>query len=146
MTLRFDWGTKMSLAGAEVREKLDTITEDLPRDVKPPLVMHYDPSDEPVVTLAFFGSGDPAELRVRAETAIKPDLETLPGVAAVRISGGNVQEIQVLVDRGSLAAHGMDLKAVSDQIENANINFPGGKIIRGQLELPVRTPWDASLP
>ncbi|MGO9570987.1 MAG: efflux RND transporter permease subunit [Desulfomonilaceae bacterium] len=54
VTLKFDWGSKMSLAAAEVRDKLDTITEELPREVKPPLVMHYDPSDEPVVTLAFF--------------------------------------------------------------------------------------------
>ncbi len=43
----------MSLIAAEVREKLDLITEELPRDVKPPLVMHYDPSEDPIVTLCL---------------------------------------------------------------------------------------------
>jgi HAE1 family hydrophobic/amphiphilic exporter-1 len=139
VTLRFEWGSKMSLAATEVREKLDPITEALPRDVKPPLVMHYDPSEDPIVTLAFYGTGDTASLRLRVETSIKPDLETLPGVAAVRLSGGGVSEIMVLVDRGRIAALGLDLKTVANQIEAANINFPGGKIIRGPLELPVRT-------
>jgi len=139
VTLRFDWGSKMSLAATEVREKLDSITEALPRDVKPPLVMHYDPSEDPIVTLALFGSGDPATTRLLAESVIKTELETLSGVATVRLSGGYVPEIQVLVDRGRLAAHGQDLKSVSDGIEAGNINFPGGKIQRGPVEMPVRT-------
>ena len=139
VTLRFDWGAKMSVAAAEVREKLDTITEGLPRDVKPPLVMHYDPSQDPIVTLALFGSADPAATRLLAEDTIKPELETIPGVATVRISGGYIPEIQVLVDRGRLAAHDLDLKNVADRIEAGNINFPGGKIQRGSLEFPVRT-------
>lgn len=139
VTLRFDWGSKMSLAATEVREKLDPIADALPREVKPPLVTHYDPSEEPIVTLAFCAGADIASLRSRAETSIKPDLETLPGVAAVRLSGGGVSEIQVLVDRGRIAAQSLDLKTVANQIEAANINFPGGKIIRGPFELPVRT-------
>lgn len=139
VTLMFDWGLKMGLAATEVREKLDPITDVLPRDVKPPLVIHYDPSEDPVVTLAFFGSGSPASLRLLAETSIKPHLETVEGVAAVRLSGGDVPEIMILVDRGRIVAQGLDLKTVADQIESANINFPGGKIVRGPLELPVRT-------
>lgn len=139
VTLRFDWGTNMSLAAAEVREKLDTITESLPREVKPPLVSHYDPADEPVVTLAVIGD-DPAEaLRRRAETVIKPELETVAGVAAVRISGGSVPEIQVLVDRARLAAYALDLSMVVERISAANINFPGGKIVTDGIELPLRT-------
>jgi len=139
VTLRFDWGTNMSLAAAEVREKLDTITEQLPRDVKPPLVSHYDPADEPVVTLAVVGDDAPEVLRRRAETVIKPDLETVAGVAAVRISGGSVPEIQVLVDRARLAAHALDLSTVVERIAAANINFPGGKIVTGGMDLPLRT-------
>jgi hydrophobic/amphiphilic exporter-1 (mainly G- bacteria), HAE1 family len=139
VTLRFDWGARMSLAAAEVREKLDGITEALPRDIKPPFVLHYDPSDEPVLVVAFHASGNAADLRVRAETLIKPELEALPGVATVRVSGGNVQEIQVLVDKGRLVAHNIDLKMICSQIENANINFPGGKIVQGPVELPLRT-------
>lgn len=139
VTLRFDWGTNMSQAAAEVREKLDTITESLPRDVKPPLVSHYDPADEPVVTLAIIGDDSPQELRRRGETVIKPELETVAGVAAVRVSGGSVPEIQVLVDRARLAAHALDLSTVVERIAAANINFPGGKIVTGGMELPLRT-------
>ena len=89
ITLRFDWGTDMSITAAEVREKLDTITESLPKNVKPPLVMHYNPSDEPVVTLAVYGSEELGTLRLWAENMAKTELETLPGVAVAKVSGGS---------------------------------------------------------
>ncbi|MEW6351744.1 MAG: efflux RND transporter permease subunit [Thermodesulfobacteriota bacterium] len=139
VTLTFAWGAPMSHVAAEVREKLDLITEELPHQVKPPLVMHYDPGAEPVATLALSGPEDSVWMRRHAEDVLKPQLECLPGVAAVRVSGGLVPEIQVSADRGRLSAHRLHLGNVADRIEAANINFPGGKILRGPLELPLRT-------
>ncbi|MFH1117176.1 MAG: efflux RND transporter permease subunit [Pseudomonadota bacterium] len=138
--LLFDWGEDMHSAAAEVREKLDLIADELPRDVKPPLVLHYNPAEAPVVVMALYGpAADSTELRTIAETALKPDLETAPGVAAVRVTGGLVREIQVRADRGRLVAHRTDLRTLVEKIENANINFPGGKIVRGTIELALRT-------
>lgn len=137
--LKFEWGSKMSLVATEVREKLDPITEALPRNVDPPLVTHYNPSDDPIVTLALLGSKDLSDLRVQAETVFKPELETVAGVATVRVTGGLVREIQVLVDAGRVVAQNLDLRDLSNRLETANINFPGGKILQGPLELSLRT-------
>ncbi len=140
VVLLFDWGEDMHSAAAEVREKLDLIADELPRDVKPPLVLHYNPAEAPVAVMALYGpTADSTELRTLAETALKPDLETVPGVAAVRVTGGLVREIQVRADRGRLAAHRTDLRTLVEKIENANINFPGGKIVRGTIEFSLRT-------
>jgi len=137
--LRFNWGANMSNAAAEVREKLDLISDEFPREVKLPVVVQYDPTDTPIITLALTGSKDLSALYVLAKYSLKPDLETVNGVATVRISGGLTPEIQILVDRGRLAAHSVDLKLVADHVEAANINFPGGSLFKGPLELPVRT-------
>lgn len=139
VVLRFNWGSNMSLAAAEVREKLDLVADQFPREAKLPIVFQYDPSDAPIVTLALTGAGDLRELHTNAKTVLKPDLETTGGVAAVRLSGGLVPEIQVLVNVGRLSAQSVDLKLVADRLENANINFPGGTLIKGTTELPVRT-------
>ncbi len=137
--LKFDWGTNIGLAAAEVREKLDLITNELPRDSKLPIVVQYDPSDKPVMTLALTGPEDLAELRVVARNTVKTELETAMQGATIRLAGGLIPEIQVLVDQNRLAAHGLDLKIVTTALEKANINFPGGLVHKGSLDLPVRT-------
>jgi len=139
VTLRLDWGSNINSAAAEVREKLDLITRDLPREVKLPIVMHYNPADAPVAVLALYGSKDLTKLRVLAEKEIGPYLETLPGVASVRINGGLVQEIQILADGGRLTAQDIGLEDLFDRIKNANINFPGGKVTQGPVEFSLRT-------
>ncbi len=139
VTLKFDWGINISMAAAEVREKLDLITDEFPRDAKLPIVVQYDPSDAPIMTLAVTGSEDLTALQVLARNRIKTELETVNGVAAVRLTGGLIPEIQVLADESRLAAHSIDLKTLSTFLEKANINFPGGRVMKGSLELPVRT-------
>jgi len=137
--LRFDWGSNISLVAAEVREKLDLIADTFPREVKLPIVEQYDPAAAPVISVALTGSTDLASLYLVAKDSLKPELETVQGVANVRISGGLTPEVHVLVDQGRLRAQSVDLRVLADRLETANINFPGGSIIEGHLELPVRT-------
>ena len=137
--LVFDWGREMSQSAAEVREKLDSVADQLPRDADPPLVLHFDPSEAPVVTLALIGGGDPMAMREFAEYRLKTKLETAAGVAAVRLSGGLVPEVQVLADRARLVAFGVDLGLMAGEIEAANVNSPAGEIRFKGLEIPVRT-------
>lgn len=139
VALKFDWGSDMSMAAVEVREKLDLIADVLPREAKLPIVVHYDPTDAPILSFALSGSDDLTAMRVLAKSIIKPKLETIAGVASVRLTGGLTPEIQVLADMGRFAAHGLDMQVLANRLESANINFPGGKVRQGILELPVRT-------
>ncbi|MDN5370869.1 MAG: hydrophobic/amphiphilic exporter (mainly bacteria), family, partial [Shewanella sp.] len=90
VALEFEWGTNMDLAGLEVREKLDTI--ELPLDVDKPVLLRFNPNLDPIMRLALPAKdGSEAELkrlRSYAEEELKRELETLPGVASVRLSGG----------------------------------------------------------
>ena len=137
--LVFDWGRDITQSAAEVREKLDSVADQLPRDSEPPLVLHFDPSEAPVISLALTGGGDPMAMREYAEYRLKTKLETAAGVAAVRLAGGLVPEVQVLADRARLVAFGVDLGRMVNRIEAANVNSPAGEIKYRGLEVPVRT-------
>ena len=63
----------------------------------------------------------------------------MAGVASVRLGGAREREIRVAVDLGRLAAHKISIISLRQALEDANLNFPGGKIIQGQYELPLRT-------
>jgi HAE1 family hydrophobic/amphiphilic exporter-1 len=137
--LVFDWDRQLSDAAAEVREKLDAAITQLPHEASPPLVLPYDPSQTPLITLSLTGEVSGLALKDLAEHQIKPKLLTLPGVAAVGIMGGLTPEIQVLADKARLAAYGLDLASVVQGIKKANLNSPAGELRMGQRNMPVRT-------
>jgi HAE1 family hydrophobic/amphiphilic exporter-1 len=136
VTLEFTTGTRMDLASLSVREKLDLVT--LPREAKRPAVLRFDPSLDPIMRLRLAGGGNLQRLRRIAEHTVKSDLEGAPGVAAVKVVGGEEQEIGVEVDAGRLSAVGLTLADVSRRLAEENINLAGGSLTEGQSEYLIR--------
>jgi HAE1 family hydrophobic/amphiphilic exporter-1 len=139
VTLDFVWGTDTNLSTLDVREKLDTITGTLPNDVGNPIIVKFDPSSFPIMTLGVSGQLDMERLTRIASSDIKPKLERVSGVAMARIGGGVEREIVVAVDQGRLFAYGLPISAVVEKLKESNFNFPGGSIERGKTEIRIRT-------
>ena len=136
VTLEFATGTRMDLASLSAREKLDLVT--LPREAKRPAVLRFDPSLDPIMRLRLSGGGNLQRLRRIAEHTVKSDLEGAAGVAAVKVVGGEEQEIGVDVDAGRLSAVGLTLADVSRRLAEENINLAGGSLTEGQSEYLIR--------
>jgi len=146
VTLEFLWGTDMDLAGIDVREKLDALQ--LPLEAERPLLLRFDPSSEPVMRLAFLDKEARADdggverlkaLRRFADDRLKPDLEAVEGSAAVKVSGGYEDEVQVFVDQQKLAQLGLSIEAVTRRIRAENVNLSGGRLEQGTQRFLVRT-------
>jgi HAE1 family hydrophobic/amphiphilic exporter-1 len=146
VTLEFVWGTDMDLAGIDVREKLDLLQ--LPLEARRPLLLRFDPASEPVMRLAFLDVGeseaqDAVErlkaLRRFADDRLKPDLEAVEGSAAVKVSGGFEDEVQVFVDQQKLAQLGLSIDTVTRRIRAENVNLSGGRLEQGTQRFLVRT-------
>ena len=146
VTLEFLWGTDMDLSGIDVREKLDLLQ--LPLESKRPLLLRFDPSSEPVLRLALLDAktqGGEASverlkaLRRLAEDRLKPDLEAVEGSAAVKVSGGYEDEVQVFVDQQKLAQLGLSIDVVTRRIRAENVNLSGGRLEQGTQRFLVRT-------
>ncbi len=150
VTLEFLWGTDMDIAGIDVREKLDIL--ELPLEAERPLLLRFDPSSEPIQRLALVdgaeapsvASLDDSAMRLRllrrfAEDNLKNDLEGVEGTAAVKVSGGFEDEIQILVDEQKLAQLGISIDTVSNRIRAENVNLSGGRLEEGSQRFLVRT-------
>ena len=150
VTLEFLWGTDMDIAGVDVREKLDIL--ELPLEAERPLLLRFDPSSEPIQRLALVddaeaavaGSIEDRALRLRllrrfAEDNLKNDLEGVEGTAAVKVSGGFEDEIQILVDEEKLAQLGISIDTVAGRIRAENVNLSGGRLEEGSQRFLVRT-------
>jgi len=137
VTLEFSWGTNMDLAALDVRERLDVLQ--LPADAERPILLRFDPSLDPILRLGLSGGSDLMQLRLIAEEQVERALERVEGVAAVVVSGGLEEEIQVELDERQLANLGLTADRVLTRLEQENINLTGGRLREGQTEYLVRT-------
>ena len=144
--LEFVWGTSMGDAIQNTLEKLDLVR--MPREAEKPLLLHYDPSLDPVMELSLSGSsksikyqGDEGLRRLRriAELQVKRRLEPIKGVAAARVRGGLEEEIHVLIDEAKLQRVNLSISQVLSRLRAENINAAGGRIREGGAEYMIRT-------
>ena len=119
--LEFSWRTDMDFAGLDVREKLDLLQ--LPLEADKPILLRYDPSSDPIMRVSVSGSSDLSAIRYLCEEFIRSDLESIDGVAAVRVSGGFEEEIQVELDEQRLASLGVSIQEVTSRLAQENINL-----------------------
>jgi HAE1 family hydrophobic/amphiphilic exporter-1 len=143
VVLEFAWGTDMDQASLEVRDKLELLQ--LPLEVKPPVLLRFNPSTQPIMRLAIAASSARAtpeelmNLRRYAEETLKRRLEPVPGVAAVKVGGGLEDEVQVLIDQNKLAQLNLDINVVVQRLQQENVNISGGRIEEGSQRYLVRT-------
>ncbi|KIQ96121.1 Transport protein [Lysobacter sp. A03] len=143
VVLEFAWGTDMDKAGLEVRDKMESLQ--LPLEAKPPVLLRFNPSTEPIIRLALSSrtEGDElrqlAVLRHYADDDLKKKLEPVLGVAAVKVGGGLEDEIQVLVDQEKLSQLNLPIGTVTQRLAQENINISGGRLEEGSQRYLVRT-------
>ena len=141
LVIEFQWGTDMDLAIMELREKLDMVM--LPVELRKPVILRFNPSLDPILRLSISGDAQSytqlRSLRTYAEEELKRALEPIDGVAAVQLSGGLEQEVQVLIDQQQANLRDVTAEMITNRIKNENINVSAGRVYDGQQEFLVRT-------
>ncbi|MDR2911321.1 MAG: efflux RND transporter permease subunit, partial [Bacteroidales bacterium] len=152
--LSFEYGTNTDLAFIEVNEKIDAAMNRLPRDIVRPRVIKASATDIPVFSLnltlkndAAFATGtgkiygneerflDMCEL---SETVIKRQIEQLPEIAMVDVTGLVNREVLIQPDNNLLAITGITLADIESALNNNNIE-PGSMIVRdGYYEYNIK--------
>jgi hydrophobic/amphiphilic exporter-1 (mainly G- bacteria), HAE1 family len=131
-------GTDPTQASLEVERRVNAIRSKLPADASDPRVNKADPNAQPIMEVALTG-GKADQLFEVANDQFVPSLESVPGVAAINISGGQQTEVQVKVDYSKLAAYGLTLANITTALTNANVDAPVGSIDQGAQTLNVRS-------
>jgi HAE1 family hydrophobic/amphiphilic exporter-1 len=112
------------------------------------MLLRFDPSSEPIVRLGLLYEEDAGEassearlktLRRLAEDRIKTDLEAQEGTAAVKVSGGLEDEIQIRVDQQKLSQLRLSIDQIAERIRAENVNLSGGRLEEGDQRFLVRT-------
>lgn len=140
VTLHFALGTNVDFALQDAAKNLERVRSRLPEEADPPTVNKWDPSQMPVFSVAFSSTErDRISLRQWVDQRLRPQLLSVPGVAAVEISGGLVREIQIEVDQERLRTFGLSLAQVISTIRNENQDVAAGRLTSETREIAGKT-------
>ncbi|HEY0372812.1 MAG TPA: efflux RND transporter permease subunit [Thermoanaerobaculia bacterium] len=139
ITIEFDLGTDVNSAMADVRSKIDQIRRDLPEDIEAPIVQKFDPSEQPILSLALSSKTKPiGELTTLADTDLRRTLESIDGVGRVQIAGGLTREIHVILNPAAMNALQISPQQVMAALQQQNLEIPAGRITSANNEQLVR--------
>ncbi len=166
--LEFGWGTDMDYTILEVREKMDSLELPLgvrrpsilrfdpsldpilrfglfrekPEKIQEQVTAGTHKTESNTgnaVSSEVFNEEELKYLRRYADEQIKKELEAALGVAAVRISGGLEDEIQVFIDQMKVAQLNLSIGTISGILRAENVNLSGGRLEEGTHQFLVRT-------
>jgi HAE1 family hydrophobic/amphiphilic exporter-1 len=137
VTIEFAWHTNMDFATLKVREKLDLLR--FPVGATKPVILRYDPNQDPVMKLGLTGDADLARIRYVAEKEVKQALESIEGVAACSVSGGLEDEIHIDIDEQKLSLLNIPITTVASRLSQENVDLSAGILKQKDTQFLVRT-------
>jgi HAE1 family hydrophobic/amphiphilic exporter-1 len=139
VTVSFVLEKDADVAAQEVRDRINTVLRDLPKDADPPIIQKFDPDSVPVLAIALSGPAPIRDVTEFADKKLRRRLESIDGVGQVLIVGGRPRQINVVVDTEKLTSLGLTTAQLVAALQSQNVQIPGGKVEQGLRDLTLRT-------
>ncbi len=121
----------------DVRGHFDRVKPDLPDGVEDPVVSMSEPL-LPVIAVVLYGDVTEEQLRDSA-IDVRDELQTIPGITRIAVSGIREREIWVEVQPAALEANGLTFGEVGQAIAAGNLDLPGGQVKSRDGNIRIRT-------
>jgi len=126
----------------DVRDKVAAVI--LPRDAKTPLVSKLDIGGASVINLFLTAkNSNIKELMLFADEKVKPKLQKINGVGAIKIIGYKDREIKIYPNPNLLNKFGITVAELNGIVAKENVKIGGGKLISSSKEFTLKTKADA---
>jgi len=141
ITVEFTRGSDMDFARLELGERIQSIRDDLPPDVRPEIQAYvpreFETGERVDMRYTLTGSYTFEHLRRFADEGLRPQLVALDGVEEVAVQGGEDREIRVELDRQRMEAYSVRPYDVALALDAAELVRTAGRLLRGNTEWVV---------
>ncbi|OGF04888.1 MAG: hypothetical protein A2W00_14320 [Candidatus Eisenbacteria bacterium RBG_16_71_46] len=138
---RFLVGSSADEALIRVRTRLDEAARALPPGATVVSAVPRSIDDVPVLALTLWDPErtdlDQSDLR-RVAAELAAELRKSPGVARVRLLGGEPREVRIAIDPAAMSATGVTVTELERALEGAGVSLPAGSAERGGVGRALR--------
>jgi multidrug efflux pump len=119
----------------------------LPQAIEEPVIAKVEADAFPVIWLAFSSDTlNALQINDLVNRVVKPRLQTVTGVADVRIFGERKYAMLVSLDHARLSSYKLTPQDVEDAIRRSNLELPAGRIESTNREFSVSSQTDLTRP
>ena len=146
VTVEFYLERNLEQAAQDVRDKVAAVRNTLPRDTEPPVIEKISPEDQPIIWIAVWGDRSIRDLTHYADKILKRDIEKIPGVGSVTISGGRTRQVRIWIDRKKMDAASLTADDIKSALGREHKEVPGGRVENTRTEYVVKTKGEYETP
>ena len=139
VVLEFDAGFDPDSALADVREKVDLASAELPHEAEEPTVHEINLSQFPVIILTLSGEV-PERALTRIAKNLGEDLESIPQVLEARVIGDREEVVEVIVDPSILRSYSLSQGELIGFIARNNKVVAAGNLDKGEGRYAIKVP------
>jgi len=137
--VEFTFEKDLQEATQEIRDKINTIRNDLPPEMKEPVLTRVNPVDLPIVSVALASDTlSVAQLTLLADPGITRRLRAIGGVGEVATAGVNTREMTIDLRPEALMAAKVSVGEVVAALMTQNLAAPVGRLIGLSDERTIR--------
>jgi hydrophobe/amphiphile efflux-1 (HAE1) family protein len=140
VTVEFELDVDLEAAANDVRDRVSRSIRSLPPDVEPPIVNKADADATTIMALTIQSNNRSLlDLTDMADKLFKERLQTVQGIANIRIWGSKEYSMRLNLDPAKMAALQIAPTDVREALSRENVELPTGKIEGYRQELTIRT-------
>ena len=134
----FNQGTDIDIKAIEIKEKIESIRNQLPDDFEYFRINKFQDGGAPTLQLRISSNRDLSDAYELLNRNLKQRVERIPGVGQVDLYGVEKKEIRVEVDPNRITAYNINLNELSTRLMQANFSMSAGKITDAGMRYMVR--------
>ena len=137
--IEFVLGTDLDVAVQDVRDEVAQAMQFLPKDIQTPTVTRRNSSGRAILFAPFFSDLPLVTLSEYVDRVVKPQIDTIPGVAGAEVFGKRDRNIRIWVDSQQLRSRGLAASDLIRAIGREHVDIPAGFIEGPSIEWTVKT-------
>jgi len=141
VTVEFNAQADIDSSIQDVKDEVDKVKVDLPKDALEPIVSDVNFVDQPVLIISL-SSDLPVTEFIKLTDDVVDELKQVKGVSKISKSGIPSREVQVLVDKERLHNFNVDILSVIRGLAASNVSLPIGNIEVSDIDYAVRFEGD----
>ncbi len=147
ITVNFKLTRDPDAAANDVRDRVARVRGLLPDEIEEPIVSKEEADAQPIIYMAFSSDRhDMLEVTDVANRLVKDRVQTIDGVANVRIFGERRYSMRIWLDRARMAAYHVTPQDIEAALRAQNLEVPSGRIESSQREFSVLAETDLRTP
>ncbi|MCK9472945.1 CusA/CzcA family heavy metal efflux RND transporter [Sulfurimonas sp.] len=139
ITIDFEDKTDIYWARQQVNERLNSIMNDLPKNLEGGLAPISTPLSEILMFTVESDTLDLTQKRSLLDWVISPKIRSVSGVAEVNTLGGKVKTYEVTPNIEAMRTYGITLTQIMDALQKNNLNDGAGRVTQGVEGILVRS-------